>query len=290
MAELTAQSISPGRPPKGGLVNLAQYHDHGYCIVPEVFDAKDLDILRDASNELTEMARDFKEDHFVKETYFNMFRPCDPFDREIKQKPAVPGIIRRVTYPYAVNKKINQMRHHPKLLSCVAEILGDELVQIVNQVNFNPPNIGTGWGWHQDYRFRRHGIQDLLDNFVQCLTAIDTSSNENGGFRLVPHSHKLGSLTLDLDIAKAESFFDASQAVLPTLQPGDTIFFNAFMIHGSGANRSPHQRRVFINGYARASAASHGNPVLSAGKIVFNAKDNMEFEQDQAKLPLAAKY
>ena len=127
-------------------------------------------------------------------------------------------------------------------------------------------------------------------NFVQCLTAIDRSGPDNGGFRYVPGSWRMGAMALDKDPATAENFFDPSKAQQPVLEPGDMIMFNALTIHGSTANRSKLQRRVFINGYARKSACSHGKPVLANGQIVARHPSDMEFEKEPAKLPLTSKY
>jgi len=204
---------------------------------------------------------------------------------------SLPGVLRRVTYPYALSPTFDRFRTHPTLMKVIRSLLGDDVVQLVNQVNFNPPGLGTGWGWHQDYRFRRQGVGDMAVNFVQTIIAIDHSSQRNGGIRLVPGSFKLGALTLDLDVENAEQHFDATTAITPALEPGDAVLFNPYVIHGSTANQSSEQRRIYINGFARRSACpEHGIPVLAQGAVVAEPKGFMEFENDPGKLPLAAKY
>ena len=266
-----------------------RYWDEGYAIARGVFAPAETQLLRNACDDLVARARGMTADTFVGATFFNVHRNVNPFARDVQDAPVVPGQIRRVTYPYSLSPTLNRLRAHPGLLACVAALLGDDLKQIVNQVNFNPPGIGTGWGWHQDYRFRKPGIGELVRDFVQTITAIDLCSTETGGLRLVPGSHRLGDLKLDLDNENAESQFDATRAVTPELQPGDVIFFNSHVIHGSTPNRSSQQRRVYINGYARGTSKI-GMPVLTGGVPTSAAVGKMEYEGDHETLPKASKY
>jgi ectoine hydroxylase-related dioxygenase (phytanoyl-CoA dioxygenase family) len=188
-----------------------------------------------------------------------------------------------------VNAIFDKMRRHPRLLGCVTPIFGGEIKQIVNQVNFHYAGSQSGWGWHQDYRFRKPGIPDIVRNFVQTIIAIDPCNENTGGLRLVPKSHLLGDLKLDVENERAETFFDVKQAITPDLTPGDVILFNSHLIHGSQANRSQNIRRVYINGFACGSATT-GMPVVRGGKIVPSNEGVMEYENDPKMLPKASKY
>lgn len=268
---------------------VARYREDGYTVARGVLSSSELAELRGACDELVARAKEFREDAFVGVTFFNMHRDANPFAKDLAKKPPVKGLIRRVTYPYALSAAFNRYRAHAGLLANVAALLGQDLKQIVNQVNFNPPKSGSGWGWHQDYRFRKPGIRKLPDDFAQSIIAIDLCSEVTGGLRLIPGSHKLGDLKLDADNENAESYFDAKTAVTPELQPGDVIFFNSHVIHGSTPNRSDFQRRVYINGYARATA-SIGMPVLVGGVPTSEIQGRMEYEEDWDALPKASKY
>jgi hypothetical protein len=268
---------------------ISAYRDEGFVIVRGVVGESELAELRRGADELCTLAKGFADDTFVGLTFFNIFRKADPFAKNIREAEVVPGLIRRVTYPYALSEIFNRYRAHPRLLAAVAALLGPDLKQIVNQVNFNPPQSGTGWGWHQDYRFRKAGIPHLVQDFVQTILAIDLCSSVTGGIRLVPKSFRLGDLKLDSDNENAESYFDATQAVSPELHPGDVLLFNSHVIHGSTPNSSPNQRRVYINGYARATATI-GMPVLVAGVPTSAKVGKMEYEGDLELLPKASKY
>jgi ectoine hydroxylase-related dioxygenase (phytanoyl-CoA dioxygenase family) len=269
--------------------DIAHYREHGYVVARGVMSADDVATLRRGCDELAAQAREMQNDTFVGTTFFALHRPVNPFAKNANETPPVPGLLRRVTYPYAQSAIFNQYRAHPRLLACVAALLGPDLKQIVNQVNFNPPKSTSGWGWHQDYRFRKAGIGNLVQDFVQTITAIDVCSTLTGGLRVVPGSAKLGDLKLDTNNEQAEDHFDPTKAVTPEMQPGDVVFFNSHVIHGSTANRSDNPRRVYINGYARGTSKI-GMPVLVAGKPTTEITGKMEYEGDLELLPKASKY
>ena len=275
--------------PKLSAGDIAFYREQGYLVVKNVFDQNDLTWLRQGCDDLCQQAASFQQDTFVGVTFFNMFRDADPFHQSIDKIPVQAGKVRRVTYPYAVNSIFDAYRTHPNLLAVAASLLGQDIVQVVNQVNFNHPGGSAGWGWHQDYRFRRTGIQNPQTDFVQTLVAIDLCSRETGGIRVVPQSDRLGCLSLDKEPERAETYFDPKLAVTPELQPGDVICFNPLVIHGSTPNKSPWQRRVYINGFAKASIP-FGQKVLENGVPVRSHSCKMEYEGDQATLPKASKY
>ena len=272
-------------------VDIAQYRADGYTVARGVIGSEGLAELRLACDSLSAQARDLVEDHFEGVTFFNILRLADPFAKDAQTAPVVPGLIRRVTYPYALNVTFNRYRADPGLIAVVSQLLGPDLKQIVNQVNFNPPRVGQGWGWHQDYRFRKPGIVGLIDNFCQTILAIDPCNHETGGLRLIPRSHLLGDLKLDTDHENAESYFDPRTAVTPNLAPGDVVLFNSHIIHGSTPNHSQNPRRVYINGYVRAEAClRHGMWVCRHAMVSNAIEGRMEYEGDTQTLPRAAKY
>lgn len=273
-----------------GHFDLKAYKNDGFTIVRNVFPQDVLQEISIAFDELKIQARSFSSDTFVGPTYFNLHRDCDPFDQNILTFTPITGELRRVTYPYLVSPALDTYRTWEPLLRIVEQILGNDIVQLVNQANFNPPKRGTGWGWHQDYRFRRKGLTNIPFSFVQCLLAVDFCSKANGGIRLVPQSDKLGPLTLDTCPEKFTRCAGDLEIVQPDMQPGDVVFFNPYVIHGSTPNLSQLDRRVYINGYASASAVPHGIPVMRHGVIIPTANGIMEFEEDPNFLPTAAKY
>ena len=276
-------------PPTLNAAERARYLTEGYAILRHALATHEVFALRGAFDELEETARSFVQDEFVGVTFFALHRRANPFARTIEAEQPVPGVLRRVTYPYALNQTLEEFRRHPRILAAVRDLIGGDLVQLVNQANFNPPQGGAGWGWHQDYRFRKPGLEQPALNFVQTLVALDPCTLFTGGLRIVPRSHDLGPLALDKENEDAETHFDPSTAITPDLAPGDVIFFSPYLIHGSTPNLSNGARRVYINGYARAGVP-FGIPVMAGGEIVPGRQGLMEYEGDQAIIPKASKY
>ena len=271
-------------------IDLSTYKQQGFCVVRGVFTPAAIKDIAAAFEDLKTQAKDFTDDTFVGPTYFNLHRDCDPFDAKVVEFRPISGELRRVTYPYLVSEVLNKYRVYEPLLRCAEQVLGPNIVQLVNQANFNPPKRGTGWGWHQDYRFRRKGLEDVPRSFVQCLLAVDPCNETNGGLRLVASSDELGPLELDTNPDQFSQLVDQSKIVQPTLHPGDVIMFNPYIIHGSTPNRSENDRRVYINGFASAEVVSHGIPVMKNGIVLPGSTGIMEFEDDPARLPPVVKY
>lgn len=267
-----------------------QFRRDGMLVVRNVLDRAAVNMLLGACDDFCKQVRDASEDVFLGSTYIQILKACNPFDKDIDKYPTVKGMIRRVTYPYLSSPVVDQMRRHPGIIEVVKSILGDEVVQIVNQINFNHPGQGQGWGWHQDYRFRRQGMTNFPHSYLQTLVALDPVTTENGGVRLIPGSPKLGPLKLDVEQDTAEQQFDVNLAVTPLLQPGDMAIFGPYTIHGSTPNRSKAPRRVFINGYADQRYCTYGMPVVRKGDIVNENFGFMEYEKDSDKLAASTKY
>ena len=134
---------------------------------------------------------------------------------------------------------------------------------------FKPPGA-RGQALHQDDYY-------LATQNGACLAAwiaIDPSTPENGGLRVIPGTH-----TMDVACPEqsdpTESFYGdlvrppaGVEPVWATLGPGDILFFNGRVIHGSLPNSSKTMwRQSLINHYIprKASAISqHYFPLLTA--------------------------
>jgi hypothetical protein len=59
---------------------------------------------------------------------------------------------------------------------------------------------------------------------------------------------------------------DPSRVVDLDLEPGDVALWNSFAIHGSGQNRSEHDRRFYLNSYVRAADCDRGEWAFRDGE------------------------
>jgi phytanoyl-CoA hydroxylase len=98
---------------------------------------------------------------------------------------------------------------------------------------------------------------DQVNNYVQTVIAVDTSTVENGCLNIVPGSHKLGNLKVKRYAdGQIEEHIDVSTAVACQAPAGSVILFTPYTVHGSTPNLSNQPRRSYINGFVRASSCT----------------------------------
>jgi hypothetical protein len=96
--------------------------------------------------------------------------------------------------------------------------------------------------------------------------------------RFIPGSHLRGDIDLDStvevlgrsmsDSALLAAGLSPEDAIDVVLDPGDLALWSPYLVHGSGANRSNHQRRLYINGYVRAEDCDRGEWAFRDGDPV----------------------
>lgn len=130
-----------------------------------------------------------------------------------------------------------------------------------NCVMTKHPDYGSLTGWHRDARYWSFQRDDL----VSVWLALGSETPTNGGLWLVPGSHLLD---LPKDSFDAQAFFLSeqpqnqgliTQAISPTLEPGDALFFHCNTLHSAGRNLSADIKySVVFTYHARGNAARVG--------------------------------
>jgi ectoine hydroxylase-related dioxygenase (phytanoyl-CoA dioxygenase family) len=190
------------------------------------------------------------------------------------------SVVRLVQWPSYHQPLLNAVRLDPRMAELLAPLIGTNLKQIINQIHWKATRGSVDFAWHQDCRFRRpaSAYRDLARSYVQTGLAIDPHTPSSGCMRFVPGSHLRGDLDLDTDREVLSSALsddalraaglNPADAVDIVLEPGDLALWSPFLVHGSGANRSTHQRRLYINGYVRADACDRGEWAFREGRPV----------------------
>src|SRR6185437_10466746 len=136
------------------------------------------------------------------------------------------------------------------------------------------------FAFHQDVRFRRprSAYRNLDRSYVQTGLAIDQHAPESGAMRLLPGSHGMGEVEIGgegpvLDQQMADERLercglDPAGLIDLALEPGDLALWNLYTIHGSGPNRTAHDRRFYLNGYVRAEDSDRGEWTFRYGAPV----------------------
>jgi len=163
----------------------------------------------------------------------------------------------RVMQPHRWDNFTKPYLLDPRVHDILAALLGEEPIAAQSMFYFKPPGA-RGQAMHQDNFY----LQVKPGSCIAAWTAIDPATTGNGGLYVVPG-------TQNMDVVCPEDAADESQSftshlvrapkgmkAIPTeLQPGDTLFFNGSLIHGSGPNRSKTMwRRSLICHYMPQSA------------------------------------
>lgn len=164
----------------------------------------------------------------------------------------------RVMHPHRFNERAKHYLIHPRVTEHVELLMDEPAVATQSMYYYKPPGA-KGQAMHQDNFY-------LLVRPKTCLaawTAIDPCDEKNGGMMVVPGSHREEVVCPEKANPKVSFSTEfvkvppGSKAKLVRMEPGDTLFFNGTLIHGSGPNRSTDRfRRSFICHYAPAASES----------------------------------
>ena len=146
-------------------------------------------------------------------------------------------------------------------------------------MHWKPPGAAMAeFGFHQDSRSRRprEAYRDLAGSYIQTGIAIDPHSAENGAMMVCPGSHRLGELPFDPDSPSMDTPLDTGDLAKLgidsrnirrlIMKPGDVALWHVHTLHGSGANRSVIDRRLYINGYVTAASCDRGEWAFRDGR------------------------
>lgn len=248
---------------------VGKYRRDGYAIVRGLFGADEIRAIGAAADQVQAEGLE----------HGRSFRHGNLFYNVGEDESGAPQV-RMVQWPSYHQSVLNSVRLDPRMAELLAPLLGADLKQIINQIHWKGPGGGSEFAWHQDCQFREpaEAFRNLAGSYVQTGLAIDPHRRESGCMRFLPGSHRNGDLHLEtprevLGIAMDDSVLraaglSADDAVEVALDPGDMALWSPFLVHGSGANDSDHQRRLYVNGYVRAEDCDRGEWAFRDGRPV----------------------
>lgn len=220
-----------------------QYDREGYCLAPAVFSEEEVEDIKA---------------HF-KAIHDGSFP--SPYEK-LSMKEAGGDILKaypRVIHPQRFSEKAKAYMLDKRLAHILRVLVQDEPLAAQSMYYFKPPGA-RGQALHQDQFY----LQVVPGTCIAAWTAIDRCDEENGGMMVVPHTDTLpidcnkegGSYS---ENAKSIPIPEGKRAVPAIMNPGDVLFFNGSVIHGSGPNRSKDRwRRSFICHYTTGQCESMG--------------------------------
>jgi len=165
----------------------------------------------------------------------------DQAGSEFKQEPNARRLANLVNKGEVFQRAIE----HPRVIECVAHLLGPEFKLSSLNVRVAGPNTDSAQPLHADSGAVADDRGYWVSNSVWML---DAFTAQNGAIRLVPGSHKWRRLPQD---ALADPSAPHPGEVLLTGGTGTVVVMNAHMWHGATANRTSGQRRAMHAFYTR---------------------------------------
>lgn len=221
---------------------LSDYHDQGYIIASGLF----------SPEEVAEY-----NDHFEAMRLRDVIEP-NPELQAMAQQPDVDPLLiyPRFMQPHRHDARSLDWMISKRINQCLTSILGSEPYAVQTMYYFKPAGA-RGQALHQDQYF----VQVQPGTCIAAWMALDVIDEDNGCLFVVPGSHTWPELcTVESD--PSLSFSDVQVELPPgetavpvRMQPGDVLFFNGQLVHGSYPNTSTGRfRRTLIGHYVVAEA------------------------------------
>lgn len=167
----------------------------------------------------------------------------------------------RVMHPHEISESALRFLLDPRLRSVLEALFGEEVLAAQSMFYFKPPGA-RGQALHQDNFYLRVEPGTCVAAWVAC----DVIDRDNGGLEVVPGTHRMDLFCpeeADAGLSFAREYVappPGLAAVPVDLEPGDVLFFNGSLVHGSQPNRDPDRfRRSFIGHYVGRSAERIGH-------------------------------
>ncbi|MGW2339588.1 phytanoyl-CoA dioxygenase family protein [Streptomyces sp. NPDC001661] len=161
----------------------------------------------------------------------------------------------RVMQPHRFNDLARRRLLDPRLAGILEGLFGEEPLAAQSMFYFKPPGA-RGQALHQDNFYLRVEPGTCIAAWV----ALDHIDRDNGGLEVVPGTHLMDLFCpeeADASVSFAREYVPPPPGLVPEpvdMEPGDVLFFNGTLVHGSGPNRTADRfRRSFICHYVGRS-------------------------------------
>jgi ectoine hydroxylase-related dioxygenase (phytanoyl-CoA dioxygenase family) len=227
---------------------IAAFHRDGYHIARGLFSPQEAAEIRDAfmAQNANGPVPGLSETSRKNVAAYDPNDPLSRFPRMMNPHRHPDKPVGPLSLKYLLDKRIEDH---------LTDLMGEEPIAAQTMFYFKPPGA-RGQDFHQDNFYLRVKPGTCYAAWV----AVDECDEENGTMSVVPTSNAMDIVCPEK--ANSELFFTTEhidipagmQAVPCILKPGDVLFFNGSIIHGSFPNTSKTRfRRSFICHYVPAS-------------------------------------
>jgi ectoine hydroxylase len=169
------------------------------------------------------------------------------------------GTVRLSSWNHPGDTIYGMIARSDSIVGSAEKLLGGEVYHYHSKMIMKDARVGGAWAWHQDYGYwYNNGVLSPL--LTSAYIAVDRATRENGCMQVIKGSHKLGRVDHGVmgeqtgaDLERVREILKRMELVYVEMEPGDTLFFHANLLHRSDQNRSEHPRWSMICCYNAAS-------------------------------------
>ncbi|HEY0827132.1 MAG TPA: phytanoyl-CoA dioxygenase family protein [Bacilli bacterium] len=213
------------------------YKENGFLKVSGVFNAQEVEDMRNATDDIVKRAAQTKYD--ANAQWQGDFLPAE----ELK-KLVLKGFHDAHYHDAAFTRAVT----HPNMVAILQQIIGPNVQLHHTKLLLKPPENGAAFPMHQDYPYFPHEQHTMLAASVH----MDDTDLENGCLHVIPGSHKQGPLPHVGTHYLNHKEYPVTMGTPCLAKAGDVLFFNYLTIHGSMQNRSNRDRRNVLFQYRAA--------------------------------------
>jgi len=223
-----------------GLENVSKddiqfFRDHGYMVVHDAFTLPEVDgALRNLVDLIAGNVSEFTGIHYEAKARDVL----DNIAGEARQ-----DVVRKLANFVNYGADLKALAEHPKLLTVIRQIVGEEPEMFQDMALIKPPRIGREKPWHQDFAYFNLPQGTPV---VGVWIALDEADIDNGCMHIIPGTHQDGPhihfQRRDWQICDTDVQVNRCMAV--PLKPGSCLFFDGLLHHGTPPSQSDRRRRA----------------------------------------------
>ena len=168
------------------------------------------------------------------------------FDGLLADTMAAGGTSYSISSAHLKCGRVHDLMHHPSIVACAQDILGEEIVGLASQFFCKMPHDPVSIAWHQDASY----WPLTPSKTVTIWLAIDDADTENSCMRFMAGSHLHGHLDYRQSTEEENNLFNQTaldverygKCVDVELKAGEISMHPDLMVPSSEANRSARRR------------------------------------------------
>ncbi len=221
------------------------FEEQGYLVIDGMLSADELNLFRQEIDRLHALAAEFEVAGAEEARQFQR----EPHAGTAQREDGLP-LLRKVENTGQFSEPFRDLATHNRLIPVIQQLIGDDLLLYRSTLMLKPAHHGSAHALHQDSAYWPMDPPTL----VTVSIALNDATPENGCIQVIPGSHKWGlqewgAITSADDAVSSRDDIDASKRIDVPLDAGSAVCFHSLMVHGSGANQSPHPRNTALYAY-----------------------------------------